>query len=176
MTQLMRRGTLQVMAGEVRGRLVVFGIQDFALLNVRFEALVEVLRANARGDDGGDQQQDGDDGEDGQGFARWQVLGDFLRVAFVVHAHEFEDEVGHRGEVDDDHDRLADVGFTAGDEGGEEEEAYCHWDGDDGEVELEVGEVGADDDEELHGESKEEEEIEFEEGDVDLGEELEVIV
>lgn len=93
-------------------------------------------------------------------------------VACVVHAHELEDEVGHCGEVDDDHDRLADVRFPAGDKGGEEEEADCYWNGDDGEVEFEVGEVGADDHEELHGEGKEEEEIEFEEGDVDLEGEL----
>lgn len=54
MPKLMRRRTLQVVAGEVRSRLAIFGIHDFAFLDVRLEALVEVLRADACGDNGGD--------------------------------------------------------------------------------------------------------------------------
>lgn len=157
------------MAGEVRSSLVVFGIHDFALLNVGFEAFVEVLRANARGDDGGDEQQDGDDSEDGQRFACWQVLGNFLWIAFVVHAHELEDEVGHGGEIDNNHDCLADVRFATGDKGREEEEADGHGHRDNCEVEFEVGEVRADDDEELNGKGEEEEKVELEESDVNLG-------
>lgn len=152
---------------ERRG-LVFVGILDFALLDVRLQAFVEVVCAEACGDDGGDQQEDGDDGEDCKSFPCRKILGNFAHVAGVVHANEFEDEVGHGGEVDDDHDRLADVGFTASDERGEDEETHCDRDGDNGEVELEVGEIGTDDDEELDRESKEKEEIELEKGDVNL--------
>lgn len=63
---------------------------------------------------------------------------------------------------------MADVGFAASDERSEDEEAHGDRNGDNGEVELEVGEVRTDDDEELDREGKEEEEIELEKGDVNL--------
>jgi hypothetical protein len=76
---------------------------------VRFEALVEIACADACGDDCGDQEEDCDDGEDGQSLACGKIFCDFVHVASVVHAHEFEDEVGHGGEVDNHHDALSDI-------------------------------------------------------------------
>lgn len=166
----MARWPLQIAAAKVRRRrsLVLGGIDDFALLDVRFESFVEVARANASSRDGGDKQRNCNDGKHCQGLSRGQVLVDFFHVAFVVHAHELEDEVGHGREVDDDHDCLTDVRFATGDKGCEEEEADGHGDGDDCEVEFKVGEVRANDNEELYGEGEEEEKVEFEESDVNL--------
>lgn len=147
---------------------MLVGVIDLALLDVWLETLVEVARAHASSCDGGNEQQNRNDSKDCQCLPRGQVLVDFLHVASIVHAHELEDEIGHGCKVDDNHDCLADVGFATGDESREEEEANCHGDSDDREVEFEVGEVGANDDEELDGESEEEEEVEFEEGNVNL--------
>ena len=133
-----------------------------------FEAFIEIARADAGSGDGGNKQRNRDYSKYCQGFPRGQVFVYFLHVAFIVHAHELEDEVGHGCQIDDNHDCLADVGFTAGDEGREEEEADGHRDRDDCEVEFEVGEVRADDDEELDGKCKEEEKVELEESDVNL--------
>lgn len=162
------RGALEVIRAAVGRDLGVFWALQLPLLDVRLEALVEVSCAQACRYDGSDEQQDRDDGEDGESLAGGEVFVDLGHVARVVHSDELEDEVGHGGEVDDDHDGLAVVGFAAGDEGGEEEETDGDGDRDDGEVELKVGEVRTDDDQELHREREEEEEIELEEGDVDL--------
>jgi len=82
-----------------------------------------------------------------------------LGVGRRVHAHEFEDEVGHPGEVEEDDDALAEGVFGAADPHGEEEEEDCDDEGGDCEGEF-VG-VAMDDDEELDGEADEEEEVEF---------------
>lgn len=161
---------MQICSAKVRRRrsLVLGRVDDFALLDVWFEAFIEIARANASSGDGSNKQRNRDDSKYCQSFPRRQVFIYFLHVAFVVHAHELEDEVGHGSQIYNDHDCLADVGFATGDEGREEEEADGHRDRDDCEVELEVGEVRADDDEELDGKCKEEEKVELEESDVNL--------
>ena len=72
------------------GGLLVLAL-ELALADVRFEAAVEVVGADAGVDDGEDDEDDGDDGEGGEGFA------DGLVNAFTrgfVHADELEEEVG----------------------------------------------------------------------------------
>ena len=147
---------------------MLVGVIDLALLDVWLETLVEVARADASSRDSGNQQRNRDDSKHCQRLSRGQVLGDFLHVTPVVHAHELEDEVSHGRQINNDHDCLADVRFATGDEGREEEEADGHGHRDNCEVEFEVGEVRADNDEELHSKGKEEEKIELEEGDVNL--------
>ena len=161
---------MQISSAKVRrrGSLVLGRVDDFALLDVWFEAFIEIARANASSGNGGNKQRNRNDSKDCQGFPRRQVLSYFLHVALVIHAHELEDEVGHGREIDDDHNCLTDVRFATGDKCREEEEANGHRDCDDCEVEFEVGEVRAHDDEELHGEGEEEEKVELEESDVNL--------
>jgi hypothetical protein len=79
------------------------GDVDVAVLahaQVRLEALVEVVRAPDRVDDGGHQHGHGDDGEDGERAARRQVVL-HPRCVGAVHAEEFEEEVGEGTEVED---------------------------------------------------------------------------
>jgi len=161
---------LQISSAKVRrrGGLVLGRVDDFALLDVWFEAFIEIARANASSGNGGNKQRNRNDSKDCQGFPRRQVLGYFLHVALVIHAHELEDEVGHGREIDDDHNCLTDVRFATGDKGREEEEADGYRDRYDGEVEFEIGEVRAHNYEELHGEGEEEEKVELEESDVNL--------
>ena len=83
----------------------------------------------------------------------------FGREVGVVHAVELEDEVRHAGEVEEDDEGLAPVGFAAGEVGGEEEEEDGDGEGGDGEGEF-VG-FAVHDDEELDGEGEKEKEVEF---------------
>ena len=58
--------------------------------------------------------------------------GVLVRQAGVVHAHQFEDEVGHAGEVEEDDAGVGGVVFAADDDGGEEEEEDGDGQGGDG--------------------------------------------
>ena len=109
-------------------------------------------------------------------------------VLGLVHADEFEEEVGEGGEVEAlsvlvrgrgefivavvketyDGDDHAGFVFSAGKEGGHEKDDDCDGDGGDGEVEFRFFTVD-NDDEELDGEAEEKKEVELEEGDVNLG-------
>jgi hypothetical protein len=133
---------------------------------MRLQALVEIPHAHERRDHRQHQRQQRQHGENRQTPARGPVLV-YAGLVGVVHADEFEDEVGHAGEVDADDAALADVGFAAGEVGGEEEEGDGDGEGGDGDPEFEFGRF-RDDDEELNGEAEEEEEVEFEQSDVDL--------
>lgn len=84
-----------------------------------------------------------------------------------VHSNQLENKVRHGREIYNDDADLSDVGFAAGEVGGEKEEDDGDRDGGDREVELGVCGAG-DDDDELNGEAEEEEEIELEQGDVNL--------
>ena len=93
----------------------------------------------------------------------------FVGLDWIVHANELKDEVRHAGEVEEDDEALARVGFTAREEGGEEEKDDRDGERGDGEDELVSLDVDRDD-EELDGVAEEEEEVELEESDVDLNE------
>lgn len=65
---------------------------------MRLQALAEVCHAHASVDDGEDEQDDGDDGEAGQ----WPPHG-VIRLAArarLIHADEFEKEIGEASEVE----------------------------------------------------------------------------
>ena len=66
------------------------------MLNVAFQASIEVLRAHDGIDDSDNNQDHGDNGENSQRFPHWDVVCHF---GSVVHAHQFEDEVGDSAEV-----------------------------------------------------------------------------
>lgn len=144
--------------------LAVLG--DGLVVDMRLEALVEVVCACARNNDGEDEKENGQDGESGQRFPRRQVL--FLAGrARDEHADELEKEVAECDEVEDDdndhaNDRLATDPESSGEE---EEEGDDQGDGGEGGFEL-LGVL--DDDKELDGEGKEEEEVELEHGNVNL--------
>lgn len=133
---------------------------------MRLEALVKIVCAHARDDNGEDQQHDGENGESSQGLARRLVV--FLTVEVGnVHADELEEEVGHGNEVHDDDDNHAGNGLAADPPGGGEEEEEGDDERDSGKSNLDI--LGLfDDDKELDGEGEEEEEVELEEGDVNL--------
>lgn len=65
---------------------------------MRLQPSAEVGRAHAGVDDGEDDEDDGDDGEGGEGPADGIVV---HLAAGLVHAYEFEEEVGEAGEVED---------------------------------------------------------------------------
>ena len=137
------------------------------LVDVWLEALVEVVRAHARDDNGEQQQQDRQNRKHRQRLARGLVL--LLAVdAGDVHADELEEEVGEGDEVDDDDDNHAGDRLAADPEGGGEEQQEGDDEGNGRERLLKAGRV-LDDDEELDGEGEEEEKVKLEQGNVDLG-------
>jgi hypothetical protein len=135
-------------------------------VHVRLQALVEVVCAHARHDNGEEQQQDRQNGEYRQRLARGLVL--FLAArARNVHADELEEEVGEGDEVDEDDDNHAGDRLAADPEGGGEEQEEGDDEGDGRQGELDRGGV-LDDDEELDGEGEEEEKVKLEQGNVNL--------
>lgn len=70
------------------------------------------MRADARRDDGDDEEQDGKDGEARQRLARWPVVLETRRIG-GVHADELEEEVAQSDEVEDDDDDHAGDGLAA---------------------------------------------------------------
>ena len=137
-------------------------------IDVRLQALVEVVSAHASNDDGDNEQQDGEDGEAGERLAGGHVVLEASR-ARDVHADELEQEVGQGDEVDDDDDNHADDGLTAHPPCGEEEQHKGDGEGGGSQCELNVARV-FDDDQELDGKGQEEEKVELEQGNVNLGE------
>lgn len=71
---------------------------------MRFQPSAEVGRAHARVDDGEDDEDDGDDGEGGEGPADGVVV---RAAAGLVHADQFEKEVGEAGEIEDLSNRVS---------------------------------------------------------------------
>lgn len=145
------------------GPLALIG--HLAPLNMRLEPLAKIRHDHTRGPDRRDEQQNRKHGERGQHAAALEIL--LLPRRLRPHAEELEDEVGHGGAVEGDDGGVAEAGFAAHEEGGEDQKADDDGDGGDGEDLLGEG-AAADDDDELDGEAEEEEEVEFEEGDVDL--------
>jgi hypothetical protein len=131
---------------------------------MRLQPLVEIHHAHNRHPNRDDEQTQRQHGKRRETAPRREIA---AFSGWGVHPHELEDKVRHGGEVDDDDEGLAVVGFLPRDVGGEEEQDDGDGDGGDGEVEFGVAR-GDDHDDELHGEAEEEEEVEFEEGDVDL--------
>lgn len=78
-------------------KLLLLALQ-LAARNVRLQAPPEVGRAHASVDDGEDDEDDGDDGEGGERAEDGVVV---EAAAGLVHAHEFEEEVGEAGEVEE---------------------------------------------------------------------------
>lgn len=135
-------------------------------VNVWLQALVEVVRADARNDDGHEKQDDGENGKCCQRLPGGLVI--FLAIQIRnIHANELEEEVGERNEVDNDTAYHACNRFAADPEGSSEEQE----EGDDqrkGSEDLFNHGCLLDDDKELDCESQEEEEVELEQGNVDL--------
>lgn len=133
-------------------------MDGLAEADVRSEAFVEISHAHDCHDHSDDEQEECEDRKRGQA-----VAGGFVKLRFgrVVHAHEFEGEVGHGGEVDRDDGDLAGGGLALGDPGGEEEEDDGDGDGGDCEPELGWGCTLTDYDEELDCEAQEEEKVEL---------------
>jgi hypothetical protein len=133
---------------------------------VRLQALVEVVSADARNNDGHQQQDDSEDGEGSQRLPGRLVV--FLsRAVCNVHADELEEEVRQRNEVDNDTGDHAGNRLAADPESSREEQEECYDQSGGGEDNFDCGGL-LDDDEELNGEGKEEEEVEFEKRDIDL--------
>lgn len=136
------------------------------LVNVGLQALVEVVCADARNDDGHEKQDDGENGKRCQRLPGGLVV--FLAIQIRdIHANELEEEVGECNEVDKDTAYHAYNRFAADPEGSSEEQE----EGDDqskGSENLLDRGCLLDDDQELDCESQEEEEVELEQGNVDL--------
>jgi len=136
------------------------------LVDVRLEALVEVVCADARNDNGHEEQDDGQNGKGGQRLAGWLVV--LLAVQVCdVHADELEEEVGKRDEIDDDAAHHAGNRFAAHPKGSGKEQEKGDDEGGRSEDDLNRGSL-FDDDEELDCEGEEEEEVELEQGNVNL--------
>jgi len=139
---------------------------DRLVVDVRLEALVEVVCAHAGDNNGEDEQEDGEHSEGSQGLACWLVVLLAVEVG-NVHADELEQEVAHGDEVyDDDGDHASD-GFTSDPPSGREQEEEGYDQGDGREGSFDWGRL-LDDNEELDCEGEEEEEVELEESDVNL--------
>lgn len=157
----MRAGT------RILGRVVfVLGGRYLPPLNDRFETLAKVDHAPDGIDNGDDEQQHRDDSEEGQASARRQVVQPPV-VGRVVHAHQLEEEIGHRGEVEHDNDEHSEARFVARPVARHYQDADGDWNCSDGQPCLCVGRF--DHDEELNCEAEEEKEIELQKRDVDLG-------
>ena len=77
---------------------------QFPARNVRFQSPSKVRHAHARIHNRQDDQDDGDDGEGCEGTADGIVIG---AAEGLVHADEFEEEVGEAGKVEDlSYDKL----------------------------------------------------------------------
>ena len=133
------------------------------VLDMRLQSLIEISHNHDRCSDRRNQQQDRQHRKCGQRMSRRCIL---VRLRTIVHTNELENEVRHSGEVEEDDESLAGIGFPSRDVGGEEEESDC--DGQGGDRKCEFVGLAVHDDEELDCEAEEEEEVEFEEGDVDL--------
>ena len=111
-----------------------------------------------------DNQDNCQDSENRQRGASCVVL---CAVAWLVYAHELEEKVGERGDVETDGCYHARFDFFARPKGSEGEDDDCDWDGGDGEVKFAVCHV-CDNDEKLDGEAQEEVEIKLEKCDINL--------
>jgi hypothetical protein len=149
-------------------RVVILAVVcERRVVNVGLEALVEVVCAHARDDDGKDEEDDGECGEGSQGLLRRLVV--LLAVeGGDVHADELEQEVAQGDEVDyDDGDHSGD-GLATYPPSGKEQQEEGYDKGGGGECDLDFGRL-VDDDEELDCEGEEEEEVELEQSNVNLG-------
>ena len=130
------------------------------LVNVWLQALVEVMCADARNDNGHKKQDDGENGKGCQRLPGGLVV--FLAIKVRnIHANKLEEEVGERNKVDDDTAYHACNRFAADPESSSEEQE----EGDDQRKSSEdLFNHGSllDDDKELDRESQEEEEVELE--------------
>lgn len=136
------------------------------LVNMWLQALVEVVCADARNDDGHEKQDDGENGKRCQRLPGGLVV--FLAIQIRnIHANELEEEVGERNEVDKDTAYHAYNGFAADPEGSSEEQEEGDDQGKGSEDLLDRGCL-LDDDKKLDCESQEEEEVELEQGNVNL--------
>lgn len=107
-------------------------VLDRLVVDVGLEALVEVVCAHARNDDGEDEKENGEYGEGGQRLACRLVVVLAVEIG-NVHANELEQKVGHGDEVYDDNGNHAGNRFAADPPGGEEEEEKGNNQGDGGE-------------------------------------------
>lgn len=149
---------------------LVLGRQDLAMLDMWFQALAKVHGAPHGVGDGHQEQQYRNDGKCSQTPSGWVIiLNSPVRSwgGTVVHAHQFEEKVGEGGKVEEHCSAHAYDRLTPREPGCHEQNYDCDWDGDDGEVKLDVGCV-AYYDEELYRKGQEEEEVELEEGDINL--------
>lgn len=83
-------GTVRQIGHFGHGGLLVLAL-ELTFADMRLEATVEVVGADAGVDDGEDDEDDGDDGEGGERFADG-LVGYFAQG--LVHADELEEEVG----------------------------------------------------------------------------------
>ncbi len=74
---------------------------DLPARNKRLEPAIEIGHAGAGVCDCENNQDDGDDGEGGEGVADGVVGVVAVLVLFLVHADEFEEEVGEGGDVEE---------------------------------------------------------------------------
>jgi hypothetical protein len=131
-------------------------------LNMWFQPFVEVCRTPCAIDDCHDQQQERDDSKRRQTFPRRFVILHSLRIARVVHAHEFEKKVSHGCKVKDDRAAHPQCRFASGKPCRRKQNGDGDRDGGDSESEFDVGGMLANHDDELHCESEEEEKVELE--------------
>ena len=137
-------------------------------LDVRFQSFVEVCRTPCAVDDSHDQQQERDDCESRQTFARRFVILHSFRVARIIHAYELEKEVSHGREIENDCATHSQCRFSSGKPCSRKQDGNGDGNGSNGECKLDVGGMLANHDDELHCESEEEEEVELEKGNVNL--------
>jgi hypothetical protein len=141
-------------------------ILDGLVVDMRFEALVEVVCAHARDNDGHDEKENGEHGESGQRLARRLVVNLAVEIG-NVHADELEQKVGHGDEVDDDNGNHTSHRLATDPPGGEEEEEKGNDQGDGGKSKFDCLCV-FDHNEKLHSKCEKEEEVEFQKGNVNL--------
>ena len=68
------------------------------VLDVRFQSALEIGSAHDGVYDGENDKDEGEDGKDGERFSCREV--EFGALGLLVHAHEFEEEVGYAGEIE----------------------------------------------------------------------------
>lgn len=122
--------------------------------------------------DGSCYQENSDGCEDGQGVSDRQVL---RLMSGLVHANQFEDEIGETSHVGAHDYNTARLILTTSEECREKEDEDSNGDSGDCQDELGRGDLTAtgdglarDDDQELNGEAQKEEEIELQKCNVDL--------